>query len=227
MTKRWSRYEGWMVTQAKENSNDNSPSAPAARDVPTVPSISRRRNARRSISLCSLDDLVGSDEEGLRNRQAESFRGLEVDDQLEFGGLLDGKVGGLGALEDLVHVNCGLLEDVGKARSVGHQPPELYCLPIWEHAWQSSTGRKVHNETSIGIAGRTFPNKEGIGPGAVDHRESVDVLMGPVFSQEHRHTQSPRRRPNALPKWAIPLVVFLAPEIGDSRDSRQSISQEL
>jgi len=43
-----------MVAHAEANSNSSSPSAPAARDVPTVLSISRRRNARRSISLCSV-----------------------------------------------------------------------------------------------------------------------------------------------------------------------------
>src|SRR2546428_542690 len=43
--------------------------------------------------LSSLPDhLVRQDEEGRRNCQVESLRGLEVDDQLEFGGLLHRQV---------------------------------------------------------------------------------------------------------------------------------------
>jgi hypothetical protein len=42
-----------------------------------------------------LDDLVRPQQERLRDRQAERLGGLEVDDQLELRGLLDGEVGGL------------------------------------------------------------------------------------------------------------------------------------
>ena len=42
-----------------------------------------------------LDDLVCADEHRLRDREPECLRRLEVDDQLELGRLLDGKVGGL------------------------------------------------------------------------------------------------------------------------------------
>src|SRR2546422_3198421 len=44
----------------------------------------------------SLDHLIRPQQQCLRDRQAEGFRGLEVDDQLELGRLLDGKIGGVG-----------------------------------------------------------------------------------------------------------------------------------
>jgi hypothetical protein len=44
-----------------------------------------------------LDDLIRPLQQRLRHRQPEGLRGLEVDDQFELGGLLDGEVGGLGA----------------------------------------------------------------------------------------------------------------------------------
>jgi hypothetical protein len=44
------------------------------------------------------DDLVGLEEECRGDREAERLGGLEIDDQLEFRGLLDGQVPGLGAL---------------------------------------------------------------------------------------------------------------------------------
>ena len=49
-----------------------------------------------------LDNLVCLQQEGLRNRDAESLGSLEVDHQLELRRLLDGEIGGLGPLEDLV-----------------------------------------------------------------------------------------------------------------------------
>src|SRR5262249_16770440 len=54
------------------------------------------------------DDLVRSREERGRNRQAERLcRLLEVDRQIELRRLLDGQLGWLGALQDLVHVDGG------------------------------------------------------------------------------------------------------------------------
>ena len=40
----------------------------------------------------SLDHLVGADEDGLREGEAQGLGGLEVEDQLEARGLLDGQV---------------------------------------------------------------------------------------------------------------------------------------
>jgi hypothetical protein len=39
-----------------------------------------------------LDDLICPRERGWGNRQAQRLRGVEIDNQLEFGGLLDGQV---------------------------------------------------------------------------------------------------------------------------------------
>src|SRR5262249_14852090 len=52
-----------------------------------------------------MNHLVRPRQHCRRNRQAECLDGLEVDDQLYLHGLLDGEVGGLGALEDLVYVS--------------------------------------------------------------------------------------------------------------------------
>src|SRR5262249_3910303 len=70
----------------------------------------------------SLDQLVGADKHGAGNDEAEGFRGLEVDDEVELGRLLHGQVGGLGPLEDLLHVAGGAAEELGDAGPVGHEP---------------------------------------------------------------------------------------------------------
>jgi hypothetical protein len=54
------------------------------------------------IRRCGSADHLGRlDEEGWRDRQAQGLGGLQVDDQLEGGGLLHRQVGRLGPLENL------------------------------------------------------------------------------------------------------------------------------
>ena len=57
------------------------------------------------------DDLVRAREQRRRDREPERLRCLEVDHQLELGRLLDGKITGLGACEDLVDEDGGALPD--------------------------------------------------------------------------------------------------------------------
>src|SRR5713101_1966184 len=95
------------------------------------PAAPRRRPARRGgrppgcrgtlAGPRLLDDLVGADQERLGNGQAEGFSGLEVDEQLELGGLLDGKVGRLGTLENLVDVDGGATPHIDAARPIANQ----------------------------------------------------------------------------------------------------------
>src|SRR5262245_58768751 len=78
--------------------------APAASGVARRLPPTMVTNTRRSINLRSLEELVGSDPDRLRDRQVERLCPLEVDHELELGGLLDGEVSGLGSLEDFVPV---------------------------------------------------------------------------------------------------------------------------
>jgi hypothetical protein len=61
-----------------------------------------------------LDHVVGSQQQRLRNRQPECLGGLEVDDELEFRGLLDWEVGWLGTLAR--HLGCGWASGFGGCR---------------------------------------------------------------------------------------------------------------
>src|SRR5216684_4444636 len=80
---------------------------PAALSAPAAP---RRRAPRRGGSQpeCrgtfggpSLDHLIRPQQERLRDCQAKGLGGLEVDDQLELGGLLDREVAGFRTPENL------------------------------------------------------------------------------------------------------------------------------
>src|SRR5260221_7599142 len=70
---------------------------------PTRPGPARRHE-RAWWSRVSLDHFVRAKQQLLRNNKPDRLRALEIDDELDLRGLLDGHVAGLCALEDLVHV---------------------------------------------------------------------------------------------------------------------------
>src|SRR5207244_11297305 len=60
--------------------------------------------ARRTCLLWTRNHLIRPQQQRGRDGETERLRGLEVDDELERRGLLDGHVGRLGPLQNLVHV---------------------------------------------------------------------------------------------------------------------------
>jgi hypothetical protein len=68
------------------------------------------RFAPSGLQGCSIDQLVGGGLQSQRDSQAERLGGLEVDDQLDFGGLLHRQIGRLLALEDAAGVNAELTQ---------------------------------------------------------------------------------------------------------------------
>ena len=53
------------------------------------------------------DHLIRLEQECRGEREPERLGSLEVEDQLELGRLLHGQVAGLGALENLIHIERG------------------------------------------------------------------------------------------------------------------------
>ena len=83
-------------------------------DVPTIRRFGAARSTRpaatgqeQPFAEPLFDHPVGAQQDRRRNGEAEGVGGLQVDDKLELRGLLDGEVGGLGALENLVYVGRG------------------------------------------------------------------------------------------------------------------------
>src|SRR5262252_839116 len=77
----------------------------------------------------SLDDLMGSQQQRLRNREAERLSGLEVDDEVELDRLFDRKIRRLRALENPVYVHGGSTKEIRHARPVPHESPGRHELP--------------------------------------------------------------------------------------------------
>src|SRR5262245_6177971 len=68
-------------------------------------SIAKRTSRRGGGRLARLlNDLVRPSQHGLRDRETERLGGLEVEHEVELGGLLDGQVTRRGALENALDV---------------------------------------------------------------------------------------------------------------------------
>src|SRR5262245_26955940 len=104
---------------------------------------------RCSESASLFDYLVGHCKQCGRHLETECPGGLEVDHQLELRGLLDGQVSGLGALEDLVHVDSGTPKHISTVRSIGHKAPGIDKPPPKVHGRQPVLCRQVHEASSL------------------------------------------------------------------------------
>src|ERR1019366_10293045 len=71
-----------------------------------------------------FDYLVGAGDERGRHDETKCLGSLEVDEQLEFGGLIVRDVARFGPVEDLVHVIRKTLGEFAEVRRIGHQPAQ-------------------------------------------------------------------------------------------------------
>src|SRR5205823_6256768 len=98
--------------------------------TPSLPAAPRRRVAWRGGCPRScrgmrgdalLNDLIRPPQKRRRNRQPKRLRSLEVDHKLELGGLFDGEIARLGALQDLVDVGSRAPKQVREAGAIGRE----------------------------------------------------------------------------------------------------------
>src|SRR5574342_594443 len=100
----------------------------------------RAARARRQAAAPLFDHLVRALQQRLRDFQTERLRGLEVDDQLELGGLLDWQLARLRAPEDLVHIDGAAPVEIVPIRGIAHQAASLHVIPRLERR-----GQPVHD----------------------------------------------------------------------------------
>src|SRR5215813_1714544 len=79
---------------------------------------------------CLLNYLVRPRQYVRRNRQTDLLGGFQINDEFELHRLLYWEVGGLRALENLVHICSGTSELIDTHRSVGHEAASLGPLPV-------------------------------------------------------------------------------------------------
>jgi hypothetical protein len=101
-------------------------------------------------STASLNDLIGSREHRGWDREAERFRDLQIDDQLELRGLLDRKIAGVGAPEDFVDIGSDAPQQIGEVWAIGHEAAGLHGLTEPEDHWQPVFRREGSEPPSMG-----------------------------------------------------------------------------
>src|SRR5262249_55141382 len=84
----------------------------------------------------SLDYLVRPIQQRLRNYDTDLLGGLEVDHQLKFRRLLDRQIGGLGTLQNPVHVIRYASVVLSVVSPVGDETTDIYKLSIGIHRRQ-------------------------------------------------------------------------------------------
>jgi hypothetical protein len=62
--------------------------------------------------VSSLDDLISANEQTVGNFLSERLGGFQINDQRELGGLLDRKIGRLGALQNPIYVDCCAFNEI-------------------------------------------------------------------------------------------------------------------
>src|SRR5215470_14193497 len=91
------------------------------------------------VSRCSnvkpklLNNLVGSQQDCRRQIDTDRFGGLQIDDHLELGGLLDRQIGGLGATSDPINELSNAPEERRDARAVAQQATHIYPFAEDKH----------------------------------------------------------------------------------------------
>src|SRR5262249_16415132 len=80
-----------------------------------------------------FDHLAGAGEKRRWNFDADSFGGLQIDNEFEFGRLYYRQVCRLLALENATRIDANLADDVRRIRSVAHQPAGFGKITIGKY----------------------------------------------------------------------------------------------
>src|ERR1700730_6665391 len=123
-----------------------------------------------------VDDLVGAGEQQRRDGETKRLRGLQIDHQLEFSGLYDRQVGGLGALENFSDVDACLTIAIRNAWSVACQTAGERSSPGFISRRNAHLGGKRHQLLTPAVHEWTRSDKERMNPARSQYMESVSNL---------------------------------------------------
>src|SRR5437867_4190722 len=107
-----------------------------------------------SSAVYSLDDLIRSPQQRIRDRQAERLRGPRVDHELEFFRPLDRQLGGLGAAQDLSDVDATAAESLTQIRSIAQQAAGFGEFAKERHRWQALLAGEGGDACHVAVDGR-------------------------------------------------------------------------
>jgi hypothetical protein len=94
---------------------------------------------QRRMSL--FDDLVGAAEQRIRDGEAQRFRGLEIDHELDFRRLLKRQISRFLTLEYSPGVDASLSKSLTLIRTIAHQPARRRECAVLIHCWHRVSKR--------------------------------------------------------------------------------------
>ena len=158
------------------------------------PRCRRAAEQRDELSTLSFDHLVGAGEEGRRHVNSDRLRRLGVDDQFEFGRLLNWQVGRFCAFQYLVHIVDDAAHHIVDVWPVGEK--STCARPSSPASGQRKpiSRRKVHNSRDVQ---HRVPRRHDIecvaariGDGA---ERSIEIAGTAHFHQLKSHVETLRR----------------------------------
>src|SRR5262245_19187828 len=133
----------------------------------------------RSKTHCLFDQLIGAYKQRGWGGQAEFLSGFKIDDQREFGGLLNRQVGRFRTLEYAHDVGADLAIQVSIVRTIADQCTLSSCLRPSEYRPKPLAQGGVNNPASMPVGEWTRLNNEHLGVPVLQPRKGV-VRFGDV-----------------------------------------------
>src|SRR6266446_5003584 len=179
------------------------------------------------LGSASLYNLIRAPQHRRRDRQPNRLRGLEIDDQLELGRLLDREVGGVDAFEDLVHVGGRAPLQVENVRAIDH---ETAGLPVLRrpsmYRWEAPVHRELCDLSSLSCEERVRENQERARPLPGHRREgTVDLLGVPRLQGLKPHPQDPSGSLRLSQEECAPRIGRM-PKEGHPRDLGNQLPEQ-
>src|SRR6266704_3569303 len=109
----------------------------------------------------SLDDLVRTQQQRPRDREAQRLRRRQVDYQFKFGWLFDWKIAGFGTLEDVVDVGGSTVEIRRHVRPITHETSGIAVFAFRINRWQSKLLREFRDAATLTEENRICRDEEG------------------------------------------------------------------
>src|SRR6516162_7115347 len=134
----------------------------------------------------SLDDLVGEGQQRLRQGEAGRVCRFEVDDEFEFGGLIDRDLTRFNAAKDLVHIVGNLSRRFGGIGPIGHQPATISVKTAWIDRRQPLVRRKLNNSSA-----KPSGNDDGIWGLFEESIRQTTIFLGAGLFDRHTFYRQP------------------------------------